>query len=48
VAPYVYYAIPIILYVRKDQVEQTIELLKDINLSITFGGQNKKEEDEAN
>jgi hypothetical protein len=43
VAPYVYYAVPIRLMIRKDQVKRVLDILKDINLSITFGGQHSAE-----
>jgi hypothetical protein len=44
-SPFVGHAIPIRLYIRKDQVPLTVELLKELNLSFTFGGQNETEED---
>lgn len=50
VAPYVYHALPIRLMVKKDQVAKDREILKDIDISFTFGGLNKlvenKDEDE--
>lgn len=45
VAPFILYAIPLRLLVRKDQVERTLEILQDIKLSSTFGGQHKIEEE---
>jgi hypothetical protein len=43
-SPFVGHAIPIKLYIRKDQVPLTVELLKELKLSFTFGGQNETEE----
>jgi hypothetical protein len=48
-SPYVYYAVPMRLMVRKDEVEKAAEILKDSDLSYTFGGQHKtgNEDEEA-
>ncbi len=37
-APYLYHAVPVRLFIKKDQVEIAIEILKDLDLSFTFGG----------
>ena len=44
VAPFVGFAIPLRLLVRKDQVEKVVDMLKDFDLSFTFGGQNNAAE----
>jgi hypothetical protein len=38
VAPYLYHALPMRLMVRSDQAAQTRELLKDFELSFSYGG----------
>ena len=46
VAPYLYYALPVRLLVRKYQVAKVVEVLKDINLSfIAYRSMNSKTED---
>ncbi len=37
VAPYLYYALPMRLMVKKDQAEKAREILKDLKLSFTYG-----------
>ncbi len=44
VAAYVYNAIPVRLMIREDQVEKAVEVLKDLELSFTFGGQLSEDE----
>jgi len=44
VAPFVGYAIPLRLLVRKDQVKRAVDMLKDFDLSFTFGGLNNSDE----
>ena len=46
VAPYVYHAIPIRLMVRKDQIEKAIEILKDLDLTFTFGSSKRSVDEE--
>lgn len=48
VAAYVYNAIPVRLMVKDDQVQQTMEILKDLELSFTFGGLPSKNEKDEN
>ena len=38
VAPYIYHALPMRLMVKKDQAADTREILKDVNLSFSYGG----------
>ncbi len=47
VSAYVYNAIPVRLMVRKDQFQNAVDVLRDLDLSITFGGlfAEKKEEE---
>lgn len=35
VAPYFYHALPVRFFVRKDQVSETLEIIKDIDFTIT-------------
>lgn len=46
VAPLIYYAVPIRLLVRKEHVEKAVDMLKDLNLSFTFGGLNNTEDNQ--
>jgi Putative prokaryotic signal transducing protein len=48
VSAYVYNAIPVRLMVKEDQVQKAIDILKDLDLSFTFGGllsENEPDED---
>jgi|SRR5208337_4320106 len=45
VAPYVYHALPMRLMIRRDQVQRAMEILKDFNQSLTFGGLLKTDTD---
>jgi hypothetical protein len=45
VAPYVYHALPMRLMIRRDQVLRAMEILKDFNQSLTFGGLLKTDTD---
>jgi hypothetical protein len=48
VSAYVYNAIPVRLMVKEDQVQRAVDILKDLELSFTFGGllsENEKDED---
>ncbi|HAM49907.1 MAG TPA: hypothetical protein DCP92_04140 [Nitrospiraceae bacterium] len=48
VSAYVYNAIPVRLMVREDHVQKAMDILKDLDLSFTFGGlssENEKDED---
>ncbi len=38
VSAYIYNAIPLRLMVRKDQVQDAMDVLRDLDLSLTFGG----------
>ena len=38
VAPFVYYAVPMRLLVKKDQAAEARDILKDIELSFSYGG----------
>ena len=44
-SPYMYNAIPLRLMIRRDQVEQAVTLLKDLNLSVTFFDETKEGEE---
>ena len=46
VAAYVYNAVPVRLMVREDEVQKAVEILKDLELSFTFGGQHSEHEKE--
>jgi len=46
VAAYVYHAIPVRLMVRKDEVMTAIDILRDLDLSFTFGGHLIDQEDD--
>jgi hypothetical protein len=43
-APFLNYAIPMNLLVKKDEVPTAVEVLKDIEISVTYSGLFKKEE----
>jgi len=48
VAAYVYNAIPVRLMVKQDEVQKTVDILQDLELSFTFGGplsETEKDED---
>jgi hypothetical protein len=44
VAPYLFNALPMVFMVKKDQVDEAREILKDVELSYSYGG-NKGPED---
>ncbi len=44
VAPYIFNALPMMLMVRKDQEEQAREILKDVQLTYSYGGTKKSDE----
>jgi hypothetical protein len=44
VAPYLYNAVPMRLLVKNNEVETVREILKDIDLSLTYGGRFEEEE----
>lgn len=46
VSPWVWHAVPIRLLIRRDQVAKALEILKDLKLSFTFGGQHNAVQDE--
>ena len=48
VAAYVYNAVPVRLMVREDEVQKAVEILKDLELSFTFGGQHSEDEKAGN
>jgi len=43
VSAYLYHAIPVRLMVEKDDVERVKEIVKDLQLSFTFGGQHMED-----
>jgi phosphosulfolactate synthase (CoM biosynthesis protein A) len=47
VAPFIGYAVPLRLLVRKDQVELAIDLLREFDFSFTFGGLSNTDENNA-
>lgn len=46
VGPYIFFALPMRLLVRKDQVETAAEVLKDLQLSVIYSGLHKRKHDE--
>jgi hypothetical protein len=46
VAPYLYNAVPMRLLVKKDEREAVTEILKDVDLSLTYGGRFRDEQND--
>ena len=46
VSAYLYHAIPVRLMVRNDQVQEAVDIIKDLNLSSTFGGLHSENDEE--
>ena len=44
VAPYLFNSLPMTVMVRLDQVETAREVLKDMSISYSYGGRNRKPE----
>jgi hypothetical protein len=42
VAPYLFNSLPMTVMVREDQVEKALAILKDVNLSYSYGGRKRR------